>query len=376
MMNIMITVLVATLAMITIGMLKFKLDLEEVANGEQQDEELIMANEESRPQDPQDPPCEVKLMLASFTMTKSDTNIEKWLIGELRSNDKNKADILTLSDTDKKDNSKTETSVRVNWNSRKLEYHRAFKESQKKNLRLMKIFTKLKSRLSEKSQHYTQFGRECLQSNLFNKAGSLIKVVDYGNMTIQQTKKPIKGSFVDMKNDIDCILTVMLDDDISVGSVNFESNIDGRNIKVTEYTVPYKGAVFDLDGNMLFAFYNKIMFTQNNIEKLQIRDSISKCLELICNNVADEIVNYFTNQISFKVKVPEGMNEEDVKIYVDGREVDLGGTRVLAFEHVVTASLDGCKTVQKIVNPESSKCVKFNLKAEKLRSIVEDELWD
>ena len=131
MMNIMITVLVAALAMITIGMLKFKFDLEEVANVVQQDEKLIIANEESLTQTPQYPPCEVKLMLASFDMTKSNTNIKNWLIEELHLNDKTKVDILTLSDTDKKDNSKTETSVRVNWNSRKLEYHRAFKESQK-----------------------------------------------------------------------------------------------------------------------------------------------------------------------------------------------------------------------------------------------------
>ena len=89
-------------------------------------------------------------------------------------------------------------------------------------------------------------------------------------------------------------------------------------------------------------------------------------MEVACDKIAEEVAAYFTTKLSFKVKVPKGMDEDDVEIYVDGRAVDSDGVRVLAFEHVVKASLDGCKTARKIIeieNGESEKRIKLNLKA-------------
>ena len=94
----------------------------------------------------------------------------------------------------------------------------------------------------------------------------------------------------------------------------------------------------------------------------------------VFNNL-DEVVAYFTTRLSFKVKVPKGMDEDDVEVYVDGREVDSDGTRVLAVEHIVKASLDGCKSVRKLIeieNGESLKKVKLSLKAKKSGTSVED----
>jgi thiol-disulfide isomerase/thioredoxin len=130
------------------------------------------------------------------------------------------------------------------------------------------------------------------------------------------------------------------------------------------------GKIRDLDGNMLLAFADTVEWkcVQGNIVKSRVSDPTRKLVEVVCDKIADEVAAYFTTKLSFKVKVPKGMDKDAVEIYVDGREVDSGGTHVLAFEHVVKASLDGCTTVRKIVeieNGKSEKKVKLNLKAKR-----------
>jgi len=313
-------------------------------------------------------PREMKLMIASFGTINSQAEVENWLGDQLRPNE-NMEQPPTLSEADKIANPKMAAAVvRVNWNTKKLEYMRTSKEIQKENARRMKILTNLKtSMLSDASQRYTQLGREYLQSRLFKKAGRLIKVVDRGNMTIQQTEKAIKGRDADMQNGADCILSVVMGDREEDSKTIPIDNV-GTKIKRTTYTAPYVGKIRDLDGNVLLSFDGTAEWrsTQDNVVKSQISDPARKLMEVACDKIAEEVAAYFTTKLSFKVKVPKGMDEDDVEIYVDGRAVDSDGVRVLAFEHVVKASLDGCKTARKIIeieNGESEKRIKLNLKA-------------
>ena len=137
-------------------------------------------------------PREMKLMIASFGTINSQAEVENWLGDQLRPSE-NMEQLPTLSDADKNANPQMAVAVvRANWNTKKLEYMRTSREVQQENARRMKILTNLKtSMLSDASQRYTQLGREYLQSRLFKKAGRLIKVVDRGNMTIQQTEKAV-----------------------------------------------------------------------------------------------------------------------------------------------------------------------------------------
>lgn len=322
-------------------------------------------------------PREMKLMIASFGTINSQAEVENWLGDQLRPNE-NMEQPPTLSEADKIANPKMAAAVvRANWNTKKLEYMRASKEVQKENARRMKILTNLKtSMLSEESQRYTQLGRDYLQSRLLKKAGRLIKVVDRGNMTIQQTEKALAGKEADMQNAADCILSVVMGDREEDSKTIPIDNV-GTKIKRTTYTAPYVGKIRDLDGNVLLAFDGTAEWkcTQDNIVKSKISDPARKLMEVVCEKIADEVAAYFTTKLSFKVKVPNGMDSDDVEIYVDGREVDSDGVRVLALEHIVKASLDGCKSVSKIVEIEKGdtvKKVKFSLKAKKAAAAATD----
>lgn len=323
-------------------------------------------------------PREMKLMIASFGTINSQAEVEKWLGDQLRSTE-NLEQLPTLSDADKIANPQMAAVVaRANWNTRKLEYMRTSREIQRENARRMKIMTNLKtSMLSDAAQRYTQLGREYLQSRLSRKAGRLIKVVDRGNMTIQQTEKAIKGQSADMQNGADCILSVVMGDREEDSKTIPIDNL-GTKVKRTTYTAPYVGKIRDLDGNVLLSFDGTAEWrcSQDNVVKSTIADPARKLMEAVCDKIADEVIAYFTTELKFKVKAPKGMDEDDAEIYVDGREVDVDGTRVLAFEHVVKAELDGCKTFKRIVEIESdtpSKTVRIKFKKKVPNETADDD---
>lgn len=296
-------------------------------------------------------PREMKLMIASFGTINSQAEVENWLGDQLRPNN-NIEELPTLSDADKIADPKMAAAVvRANWNTKKLEYMRTSREVQQENARRMKILTNLKtSMLSDASQRYTQLGRDYLQSRLSKKAGRLIKVVDRGNMTIQQTEKAIAGKSSDMQNAADCVLSVVMGDREEDSKIIPIDNV-GTKVKRTVYTAPYVGKIRDLDGNVLLSFDGTAEWkcTQDNVVKSKVSDPARKLMEVVCDKIADELVSYFTTKLSFKVKVPKGMDADDVEIYVDGRAVDSDGVRVLALEHVVKGTLEGCKPIKKIV---------------------------
>lgn len=130
------------------------------------------------------------------------------------------------------------------------------------------------------------------------------------------------------------------------------------------YTQPYVGKIRDLDGNILIAFDDKLEWkeSQDNVVKNTKSDPARKLVKLVCDDIAKKVVNYFTTQLKFKIKIPKGMKNsdgepvetDDVEVFVDGREVNnpTNGVRVLAFEHVVKGELEGCKPVSRVVQVE------------------------
>lgn len=309
-------------------------------------------------------PREMKLMIASFGTINAQAEVEGWL-GDMLKPGQNLEEPPTLSEADKVANPNLAACiVRANWNTKKLEYIRNSRDIQQENARRAKILTNLKTgMLSEPSQRYTALGRDYLTSSIHNQVGELIKIVDRGNIAIASVEKAIKGQSADVVNGADCILSVVLGDrekdtqEIPVDNV-------GTKIKRTTYTQPYVGKIRDLDGNILIAFDDKLEWkeSQDNVVKNTKSDPARKLVKLVCDDIAKKVVNYFTTQLKFKIKIPKGMKNsdgepvetDDVEVFVDGREVNnpTNGVRVLAFEHVVKGELEGCKPVSRVVQVE------------------------
>lgn len=315
-------------------------------------------------------PRSMKLIIASFGTINSQSEVEGWLGDQLRPV-VNMDEPPTLSEADKIANPNLNAMVvRANWQTKKMEYIQSNKDIQRENARRMKVMTNLKTHmLSSSSQRYTQIGRDYLQSRIRKLVGNLIQIVDRGNMTIQQVEKQIKGMDADMINGADCVLSVVLGDREEDSKTIPVDNI-GTKIKRTTYTAPYVGKIRDLDGNVLLAFDGTVdtRKTQDNVVKTVSADPARRLIEAVCDKIAKEVADYFTTKLVFKVKVPDGMDEDDAEIFVDGREVSGGEVRVLALEHVVKATLDGCKPISKIVAVESetpTKKVKLNFKKNK-----------
>lgn len=312
-------------------------------------------------------PRGMKLIIASFGTINSQSEVENWLGDQLRPLT-NMDEPPTLSEADKVANPNLNAMVvRANWQTKKMEYIQSNRDIQRENARRMKVMTNLKTHmLSASSQRYTQIGRDYLQSRIRKQVGNLIQVVDRGNMSIQQIEKQIKGMDADMVNGADCVLSVVMGDREEDSKTIPIDNV-GTKIKRTTYTAPYVGKIRDLDGNVLLAFDGTVEWrkSQDNVVKSVSADPARKLMESVCDKIAKEVVDYFTTKLVFKVKAPEGVDEDDAEIFVDGREVSDCEMRVLAVEHVVKATLDGCKPISKVIEIENEtpvKKVKLNFK--------------
>ncbi len=106
-------------------------------------------------------------------------------------------------------------------------------------------------------------------------------------------------------------------------------------------------------------------------------DPARKLVDAVCEKIADEVVAFFTTELNFKVKAPAGTDEDEVTVLVDGKNVDVEEpTRVLAVEHAVVATLDGCKPVKRIVvidEATPSKTVKLVFKKKAAAAETADE---
>ena len=128
------------------------------------------------------------------------------------------------------------------------------------------------------------------------------------------------------------------------------------------------GGMMDLQGNVLFAFKGTSEWSSkvNNVVASEVSDPQRKLVEKACEQIADKLLDFFTCKLSFKVKAPKGLDADDATVKLDGKSVDVDDSvRVLKIEHAVVATLDGCKSIRKIVEldeGDSDKTVKLVFK--------------
>lgn len=322
-------------------------------------------------------PKKVRLMIASFGTIESMTQVEKWL-GETVPEQNNIATAPSLSQAEKVEAPDLAREiVRINWNTRKMEYVREANAVQEENRRNREMLQSLRMKaLTDASQRYVPLAKDYLQAALSEK-GSLIQVVDRSNADMNLVEQGLNGDNSSVLAGATCILTAAMGDR-EEESRTITVNAKGTKVKNTTYTQPYVGKVRDLQGNVLFAFQGKseVTVTVNNIVKSELADPQRKLVEIACDQIADKLLNFFTCKLSFKVKAPAGVDVDDATIKVDGKTVDADDTvRVLKVEHAVVATLEGCKKVSKIVEldeTDSDKTVKIVFK----QPVVEEDEED
>lgn len=315
-------------------------------------------------------PKKMRIMIAGFGTIESMTKAEKWL-SETVPEQHNLAKMPTLSEADKIQNPALEKDiVRLNWNTRKLEYIREANAVAQENLRNKRLLNELRMKvLTDPSQRYVPLAKEYLQASLSRKAGTMIQVVDRSNADMAMIEQAMNGDNSSALAGATCILTATLGDR-EEDSRTVQVNGKGTKVKMTTFTQPYTFKVRDLQGNVLMAESGTAEWksTVNSIVKSEVSDPARKLVESVTAEIADKLLGFFTTKLKFKIKVPNGMDEDDVEVAVDGKSVDADdGVRVLAVEHAVVAKLDGCAAIRKVVEideADGSKTVKLNFKKE------------
>ena len=301
-------------------------------------------------------PKKLRLMVAGFGTVESMVQVDKWL-GEQLQPQQSLAKPPTLSDADKvKDPALDRDIVRFNWQTRKVEYIREVDEVQAENLRNKRLLQELRMKvLTDASQRYTPLAKDYLQASLAEK-GSLIQVVDRSNADMNLVEQGLNGDNSSAIAGATCILTAAMGDR-EEDSRTITVNGKGTQVKVTTYTQPYVGKVRDLQGNVLFAFKGTSEWTSkvNSVVRSEVSDPARKLVEKACEQIAEKLLDFFTCKLSFKVKVPSGIDADDATVKVDGKTVDADeSVRVLKVEHAVVATLDGCKSIRKVIELDES----------------------
>ena len=320
-------------------------------------------------------PGAMKLIIASFGTIDSQAEVESHLSDLIRPL-QNSFEIPKLDNVEKIQNPELAAeALVVDWKERTAKYWRESEYVREENSRREKILYSLKAMaLGDSSQRYVIMGRDYLQAALFKKVGRLIRVIDRGNMTIQQTEKHIRGDGVDVVNGADCVVTIVMGDREEATSVVPIDNA-GTKIRRTTYAAPYICKIRDLQGNLIFALNGKVSVktTTDNVVDVSSADPARKLVEKICEEVAEKIAEYFTMKLKFKIKAPDGFDADDAEVIVNGKTVNGQSKRVLRLPTSVTGKLPGCKTIKLTVeadDEEAELTVKMNFK--KIAKSAED----
>ena len=313
-------------------------------------------------------PKNMKLMIAGFGTIESMTKVDAWLGEQLQPN-KNLDNLPTLSKGEQLQLPELHNFVvRANWNTRKKEYIQDSEIIRSQNERNRMTLAALRTKvLTDDSTRYVPLAKDYLQASLSKKARSLIQVIDRSNADMNLVEQQLNGDESSALVGASCILTAAMGDR-EEDSKTVTVNGKGTQVKITKYTQPYVGKVRDLQGNVLFSFKgtSEWQSTVNSVVKSTVSDPARKLVEKACDQIAEELLAFFTTELKFSVKVPKGMDEDDVEVKVDGKDVDVDdGVRVLALEHAVVAELDGCKSIRKVVSideADGSKTVKLKFK--------------
>lgn len=324
-------------------------------------------------------PKQLRLMVASFGTIESMTQVDKWL-GEQLQPQTNLEKPPTLSEGDKLARPDLESEVvRLNWNTRKMEYIRTTSRVEEENAANMRLLRQLRTKiLTDAATRYVPLAKDYLQAALSRRAGKLLQVIDRSNADMGMVEQAINGKDASAVVGATCILTAALGDR-EEDAKTITVNAKGTKVKITTFTQPYVGKVRDLQGNVLLAFKGTAEWSSrvNNVVASEVSDPARKLVDAVCEKIADEVVAFFTTELNFKVKTPAGTDEDEVTVLVDGKNVDVEEpTRVLAVEHAVVATLDGCKPVKRIVvidEATPSKTVKLVFKKKAAAAETADE---
>lgn len=297
-------------------------------------------------------PKQLRLMIAGFGTIESMVQVEKWL-GEQLQPQGNLANPPTLDQGEKIQVAEVNNfSVRANWNTRKIEFIDDANEIRSANERDRLTLSALRLKaLTDASQRYTPLAKSYLQASLFKRAGRLIQVIDRSNADMTLVEQGLNGDNSSALAGATCILTAALGDR-EEDARTITVNAKGTQVKTITYTQPYVGKIRDLQGNVLLAFKGTSQWSTsvNSVVKSDVADPARKLVEAACDKIADEVAAFFVTTLNFKVKVPVDADEDEVTVMVDGKDVDTeGGVKVLAVEHAVVATLDGCRPVKRVV---------------------------
>jgi len=297
-------------------------------------------------------PKKLSIMIAGFGTIESMTQVDKWLGEQLQPNS-NLSNLPTLSEGDKiKDPHLDKEIVRYNWHTRKMEYLRESNALAAENLRNKQMLTALRTRvLTDTATRYVPLAKDYLQAALMKRCGSLIQIVDRSSADMAMVEQGLKGDDSSALSGATCIATVAMGDR-EEDSRTITVNGKGTQVKMTTYTQPYVGKIRDLQGNVLMAFNGTAEWSSkvNSVVKSEVSDPARKLVEAACAKIAGEIAEFFTTTLEFKVKTPKGSDADEVAIRIDGKSVDAeDGVVVLAAEHALVATLDGCSPIRRII---------------------------
>ena len=312
-------------------------------------------------------PKKLRLMVAGFGTIESMVQVDKWL-GEQLQPQKNLEKPPTLDQGEKIQVAEVHNYIiRANWNTRKMEYIEDANQIRTQNERDRMTLSSLRTKvLTDVTQRYTPLAKDYLQAALSEK-GSLIQVIDRSNADMNLVEQGLNGDNSSALAGATCILTAAMGDR-EEDSRTITVNGKGTKVKMTTYTQPYVGKVRDLQGNVLFAFKGTSEWCSkvNNVVSSEVSDPARKLVEKACEEIAEKLLDFFTCKLSFKVKAPKGLDADDATVKLDGKKVDADEpVRVLKIEHAVVATLDGCKSIRKIVEldeSDSDKTVKLVFK--------------
>ncbi len=321
-------------------------------------------------------PRNMKLLIAGFGTIESMTQVEQWL-GEQLLPINNNEKAPTLSDADKiKDPDLDREIVRFNWTTRKMEFVKNASEIDEENARNKRLLSSLRTKvLANDATRYVPLAKDYLQAALSRRAGNLVQVVDRSNADMAAVEQSLSGNANTIAS-AGCILTATLGDR---ETDTREYNVNARVKRMeTIYTQPYTFKVRDTDGNILIADSGTAKWTEaaTSAVKTNNSDPARKLVEQVCDQIAARVTAFFTAELQFVVKAPTGMDEDEADVQLDGRDVNVDSeVRVLAVEHLVSAELDGCKPIRRILeldNEEGKVRVKLVFKKAELPKVDED----
>ena len=287
-------------------------------------------------------PCQMRLFIAGFGDARSMKGVDAWLDAQAlrpRAAESAVADPTPEFGSD-------EAVLRVDWKHRSVAREGDLADIARELADGNRLLDGLREKaVSLGAARLVPSARGYFLSELHARNGeSLIQVVDLASErdVREDGRRTLAGS--------DCILTVSLGD-------REESRLavppkQRGALRLTKFTQPYAFKVRDVRGGILFAGSGKAEFRrmEDSARGTANPDPAGELAASAGRQIAKRVVDFFTATLTFRIKAPQGMDKGDAKIWVDGKSVTAADRLcVLALEHHVSATLDGCRPISRKV---------------------------